>query len=124
MLGSFKGPSYMKYGYLALLLAAAGSMIIVATGWPAAAESRSVAALLGLLGSLWLLSAALMAAGVRPAVYAYIILSFLFLQWRFFYTHDGESLYEWLFWVTLATVIFFASSLAAVKWVRSLGSNA
>jgi len=120
----FAGPRYMKYGYLAMIVAALGSLVIIVTGWPAAAESRAVAALLGLLGSLWLLSAALMAAGVRLSAYAYLFFSFLFLQWRFFYTYEGEGLYEWLFWVFIATVIFFVSSIVAVKWWRSLHSNA
>ena len=122
--GGFKGPSYMKYGYLAMLLASLGSLVIAFTGWPAASESLYVAALLGLLGSLWLLSAAFMAAGVRYAAHAYILLSFLFLQWRFLYTHEGETVYEWLFWAFTATVIFFASSVVAVKWWRSINSNA
>lgn len=110
----------MKYGYLAMVVSLLGALVIIASGWPAAAESKAVAAFLGLLGSVWLLSSALMAAGVRQSIYVYLISSFVFLQWRFLYTHSDEGIYEWLFWSVTATTIFFVSSIVAVKWWRSL----
>jgi len=116
----FKGPDYMKYGFLATLTSIAGSLVIIGVGWPAARENTVIAALLGLLGSLWILSGVIMSLGRRWGGYLHVLLSFAFLEWRALTVHRGESLVEWLASLTLASIIFLAAIFLAVKWWRSL----
>ena len=116
----FKGPDYMKYGFLATLASITGSLVIIGVGWPAAKESTVIAALLGLLSSLWTLSGTIMSLGKRWGGYLYVLLSFAFLEWRALTVHQGENLIEWLASFTLASIIFLLAIFLTVKWWRSL----